>query len=117
MRDANMITLGLGTVQLGLPYGGKLKAAPSEEEVFEILQLALDSGIRFLDTARAYGESESRIGRFLEQHRRPEDLQISTKIPRTNSDVWSDADRFRLFVRNNLLESLQTLGLKQISLL
>lgn len=55
----------LGTVQLGLDYGvNNTKGKPSLEEAFEILTVAYDNGIRILDTAEAYGNSQEVIGKF-----------------------------------------------------
>lgn len=56
--------LGIGTVQFGLDYGVSNKGGRTREyEVCRILDLARDSGIRMLDTAAAYGESERVLGR------------------------------------------------------
>lgn len=50
--------LVLGTVQFGLDYGIRNnKGRPSLGEVFEILDLAYENGVRRLDTAEAYGQS------------------------------------------------------------
>ncbi len=58
--------LGLGTVQFGLDYGiantGGQVALP---EVAAILAEAAESGIRVLDTAAAYGDSEAVLGKCL----------------------------------------------------
>lgn len=57
--------LVLGTVQIGLPYGvNNLSGQPSKEEAFDMLNLAYDSGIRTLDTAESYGQSQLIIGAF-----------------------------------------------------
>jgi aryl-alcohol dehydrogenase-like predicted oxidoreductase len=50
----------------------------TEAEVDTLLNSALDEGITLIDTARAYGASEERIGRYL-CHRR-HDFILSTKI-------------------------------------
>jgi len=50
----------------------------TEEDVANLLNTALDSGINLIDTARGYGKSEDRIGKHL-SHRR-EDFILSTKI-------------------------------------
>lgn len=53
----------LGTVQLGLNYGiNNKQGKPSREEAFSILEEAQASGIKYLDTAAAYGDSEEIIG-------------------------------------------------------
>lgn len=55
--------LALGTVQFGLPYGvTNTVGQPSLVDIRRILEAALKSGIDTLDTARAYGDSERRLG-------------------------------------------------------
>lgn len=69
-----------GTVQLGLPYGAANSTGqPSEKEAIAMLAHAAGAGIRWLDTARAYGEAESRIGAAL---RRADccNLSVITKL-------------------------------------
>lgn len=58
--------LCLGTVQFGMHYGihNTLGRQPTEEEVFGILDAALDTGVRMFDTASAYGTSEDLLGRY-----------------------------------------------------
>lgn len=58
--------LCLGTVQFGMRYGihNTLGRQPTEEEVFGILDAALDTGICMFDTASAYGTSEELLGRY-----------------------------------------------------
>ena len=58
--------LGLGTVQFGLDYGvSNRQGRTPEPEVRRILELAAAGGVRVLDTAAAYGESEAVLGRCL----------------------------------------------------
>mgnify|MGYP000539449008 CR=1 FL=1 len=55
----------LGTAQFGLDYGiANKRGKVPKKEVFDILDYAWDKGIRFLDTAYLYGESEKLIGEF-----------------------------------------------------
>jgi aryl-alcohol dehydrogenase-like predicted oxidoreductase len=63
--------LGLGGGQMG---GGQL----DDRAVDRLLGLALDLGVNLVDTARGYGRSEARLGRFL-AGRRPA-LIVSTKV-------------------------------------
>lgn len=59
--------MALGTVQWGMPYGiGNATGPPSDTELSHMLRAAADLGIDTLDTARAYGNAESRIGTTLE---------------------------------------------------
>lgn len=54
--------LGLGTVELGMPYGIKQEAPPSRTEAIALLNHAVEKGITYFDTARAYGAAEECIG-------------------------------------------------------
>jgi len=55
--------LALGTVQFGLQYGIANQAGQmSRDQARSMLMLAADQGIDTLDTAIAYGESETRLG-------------------------------------------------------
>ncbi len=58
----------LGTAQLGMEYGrANTSGCPSEDEAMQILKTAVNLGVTHVDTARAYGDSERRIGLFLER--------------------------------------------------
>jgi len=63
--------IGLGAGKIGSP-----NLSDADAEI--VLNTALDSGINLLDTARGYGLSEERIGKFL-SHRR-KDFILSTKV-------------------------------------
>ena len=56
--------LGLGTVEIGLPYGIGVDTLPSDKEAERILKTAVDLGITYFDTARGYGVAEERLGKF-----------------------------------------------------
>lgn len=59
-------SLVLGTAQLGMSYGiANRTGAPSPAEAEALVLRAFSLGITSFDTARAYGESESRLGRAL----------------------------------------------------
>jgi aryl-alcohol dehydrogenase-like predicted oxidoreductase len=69
---------GLTVPALGFGAGVVGDPSLSEREAEELLNAVLDLGIDLVDTARSYGLSEERIGRFL-AHRRAE-FVLSTKI-------------------------------------
>jgi aryl-alcohol dehydrogenase-like predicted oxidoreductase len=53
----------LGTAQFGLDYGvSNGTGRVSDENLFDILQLAYSGGFEYLDTANVYGDAESRVG-------------------------------------------------------
>ena len=93
----------LGTVQFGMDYGiNNQSGRPSEQEVFAILDAAYDAGIRVLDTARDYGESEKVLGDYLKQS--PNKFQILSKFQLKDHTS----------IRERLEQSLSTLGLDHL---
>lgn len=102
--------LGLGTVQFGLDYGITNAAGrTSEVEVGRILRLAANNGIRVLDTAAGYGESETVLGRTLPA-RHP--FAIVTKTPARRKEENGDAYAER--VKATFRRSLARMGQKKI---
>lgn len=79
--------LWLGTVQIGLRYGLAARA-PEKAEAFALLDRAWEMGFRRFDTARAYGESEERIGRWMAA--RGHYPTIASKLPSLGSLADSD---------------------------
>jgi aryl-alcohol dehydrogenase-like predicted oxidoreductase len=81
--------LGLGTVELGMPYGLGRPAPPDDDSCIRLLRHAVDRGVSFIDTAAAYGRSEELIGRaFGGSTERP---VIATKVTMRDPDgaMWS----------------------------
>lgn len=63
MEDRDLVPLVLGTAQLGMNYGVANKVGkPDLREAVEIVRVAWESGVRFFDTAQAYGNSEKVLG-------------------------------------------------------
>ena len=57
--------ISLGTAQFGLDYGISNKSGKIEpKEVDKILSFAKKNGIKSIDTAQAYGESETVLGKY-----------------------------------------------------
>lgn len=107
MKESKLV---LGTVQFGLRYGiANTDGKPSAECVRQILQKAYDSGIRTLDTAAAYGESETVLGTELKQLGLSEKMMIVSKVPpvpENSSDV--DVEKFIMDSIEKSLVNLKT---------
>ena len=102
----------LGTVQLGMNYGiANQDGKPSEEKSFSILRSALEGGVNTLDTARAYGDSEQVIGRFLKTWD-GEMPNIVTKVPKLQGDTPKELEKF---VAESVEQSMQNLGVNKLS--
>jgi aryl-alcohol dehydrogenase-like predicted oxidoreductase len=73
-------SVALGTTKLGRNTGVKYPvdfALPSDQEVAALLESAYQLGVNLIDTAHAYGESERRLGPFIENHR--DEIVLCTK--------------------------------------
>ncbi|MDO6687079.1 MULTISPECIES: aldo/keto reductase [unclassified Agarivorans] len=71
-------TTGLQTSAIGYGAGAIGATEVSEGQAEALLNGALDLGINLIDTARGYGLSEERIGKYI-SHRR-DDYVLSTKV-------------------------------------
>ena len=96
--------LGLGTVQFGTDYGvSNQSGQTTPTEVGQILEFAADCGIHYLDTAPAYGNSESVLGQYLKPGHR---FRIVTKTNKIGKSQIDDSDielilaTFRLSLQN-----------------
>lgn len=71
----------LGTVQFGIQYGiSNTHGVPSDSELESIFSVASKLGIQQLDTAKAYGNAEERIGKLSNSK-----FDIITKFPNVDS--------------------------------
>jgi pyridoxine 4-dehydrogenase len=107
--------LGYGTMRLTGP--GFYGEPPNRSEALQILKDAINSGIRFLDTADYYGEDVTNrlISEALFPY--PADLVICTKVggARKSDKSWisfNSPENLRSSIENNL----KTLKLQQITL-
>ncbi|CAE20272.1 conserved hypothetical protein [Prochlorococcus marinus str. MIT 9313] len=81
------VQLSLGTAQFGLDYGVTNRTGQvPEDEVKSILLAAQRSEVRFLDTAQAYGDSESVLGRCLDPD---SSFCLISKLPAQTSDPYT----------------------------
>ena len=101
-----MNRLALGTVQFGLPYGVANQAGQvSRSEAKAMLQLALSNGIDTLDTAIAYGDSETCLGEVNTQG-----FKVVTKLP-VLPDSCTDVSGW---VKQQINASLSRLGVSEV---
>lgn len=98
-------TSSLQVSALGFGAGHIGSDGVTEREAHVLLDRALDLGVNFIDTARGYGLSEERIGRWLPAHR--DEVVLSTKV---GYGVEGAADWSAAAVTGGVDEALQTLG-------
>lgn len=115
-RIASRLTLG--GVQFGVAYGvANTHGCPDDDELNQMLELAVDAGVTTIDTARAYGQSESRIGHWL-QSRQESRLRVITKLDVLNT-LPPDAPQawVRAAVEASVFQSLAALRTTRIDTL
>ncbi len=68
----------MGSVQLGLAYGATNRTGkPERDSALRLVERAAESGVAGFDTARAYGDSEERLGDGLAGRRIPTVTKLS----------------------------------------
>ena len=109
--------IGLGAVELALDYGVPVAGEhlrPPEEHAARLLNQALDLGVNFIDTARAYGASEEIIGRALKGRRK--EYVLASKLAPIRDEGQSDRE-LREQVKGSVAGSLRMLQTDVIDLL
>lgn len=108
--------LVLGAVQLGLEYGvANRTGMPSRAEALRLVQRAADAGITNFDTARAYGDSEHRLGEALRSRKT---VRTITKLsPLSDLDSSATRENVRDAVDASIAQSLYALRREQIDCL
>jgi aryl-alcohol dehydrogenase-like predicted oxidoreductase len=78
MRSGRPADLIVGSVQLGLAYGAANRTGkPDRQTALRLVRRAVDAGVAGFDTARAYGDSEDRLGEALKGLRIPTVTKLS----------------------------------------
>lgn len=81
---------GLRISSIGM--GGIPLQRVSEQEAERIVNLALDQGINFFDSARGYTDSEAKFG-LVFSHRRQEAIIATKSMERTREGILEDIDK------------------------
>lgn len=101
--------LALGTVQLGTAYGiANNSGQPAIEEARKIISSAYQAGIRYFDTAQAYGSSEEVLGKILPAYA---DVKVISKFA-------PDLDYLKKNILDEAFEkTIETLGSKPFGMM
>jgi len=103
---SSTLKLALGTVQFGLPYGIANQDGQVTRTVAKtMLQLAAANAIDTLDTAIAYGESETCLGEVGTQ-----EFKLVTKLP----PVPDACDDITGWINDQILASLGRMGVSSV---
>jgi aryl-alcohol dehydrogenase-like predicted oxidoreductase len=115
---AQVSKIALGTMNFGPVIG--------RDDSFEILDLAVENGITFIDTADVYGgapwgdkpgQTESLVGEWLGERGNRDSLVIATKTFGTMGTGPNDRGLSAVHIRASVEASLQRLGTDRIDLM
>lgn len=109
MRGALMNTFDFGKTGLkatAVSFGALPVQRCNMEDGIKLLRQAYDGGIRFFDTARAYTDSEEKIGRALADVRH--DIVITSKSPANNgADYMKDLETSLKMLKTDYIDVYQ----------
>lgn len=112
--------IGLGTVKFGRNTQVKYPSAfelPSTKNIIELLELAQSLGINTLDTAPAYGTSETKLGELFKSTLDREDWVIITKAGEEFQNNQSLYNFEANYINNSINNSLRNLNTDFIDIL
>jgi aryl-alcohol dehydrogenase-like predicted oxidoreductase len=110
--------IGLGTTKLGRNTDVKYPkpfTLPAAERVQELIESALDLGVNLIDTAPAYGDSERRLGPYIETLR--DRLVVCTKAGGKYGNGRSTYDFSAAAIISSVEESLRRLRTDHLEIL
>lgn len=112
----NAAELVLGTAQLGLPYGvANRHGQPDGSHARLMLRAAVNAGVRWIDTAAAYGDAEARIGATLPNLGH---VRVVTKLlPLDDLSPTASLASVRAAVDNSVRRSCQALKTERLDVL
>lgn len=108
--------LVFGTVQLGLDYGVNNRSGrPGLVLAGEMLRTAVTNGVKYIDTARAYGASEAVVGAAFKGGWEGRASVITKLSPLSDCPENADLSWVRTAVDASVFESCYHLGVKVLS--
>lgn len=116
--DLTVSAIGLGTVKFGRNEGVRYPhsfALPTDQDILNLLSDAKELGINLLDTAPAYGTSETRLGSLLVGQR--EDWVLCSKAGEEFVEGNSFFDFSAKAIRHSVERSLKRLKTDYIDIL
>jgi len=114
-RNMKISRITLGTAQLGLQYGIANKdGKPDLNKCLRILKYAFMNKINCIDTASCYGDSELRLGHFLNNYVKDKPIKIVTKTPSVDHENGDSFEQIYEKMKTNLAASKERLCLGSI---
>ncbi len=117
-KELSISRVGIGTVQFGMKYGiHNATGQVSYLQIVKILQIALEHGVNFIDTAPIYGESEELIGKAIKELGAAGRFVVCTKLDIPESVEQASDGEILSVVKTCLSRSLERLGCQAVPLL
>lgn len=108
----------LGTAQFGLKYGiSNINGKPDKNQVNTFVKTAIANGVQYLDTARAYGDSEHVLGEALSGGWESRAKIITKLSPLNDCPVDASSSIVSAYVEQSIYKSCQALRVKSIDVL
>ena len=108
----------LGGAQFGLNYGiANTAGRPSQSLIDALIHTAIANGVQFIDTARAYSDSEKSIGTALSDGHRSRVTVVTKLSPLDDCPRDATPDVVRVFVERSVYQSCHALGVAKIDVL
>lgn len=110
--------LVLGGAQFGLNYGiANKNGMPPIQLAHSLIKSAVHCGVSYVDTAHAYGNSESVIGELIQSGWRGRFKIITKLAPLSDLDASADHSMVRAHVQASVFRSCALLGTKALDVL
>lgn len=108
----------LGTAQFGLDYGiANQTGRPGQNVVNSLVRTAIANGVGYLDTARAYGDSETALGKALAGGWGSR-VKVVTKLsPLDDCAGGASPEVARVFAERSVYRSCHALGMSRLDVL
>lgn len=105
MREVTLGKTGITVPQNG--FGALPVQRVTKEEAVELLRNAYKGGMRFFDTARAYSDSEEKLGEAIQEMNRDE-IYIATKtMAQTVEEFWKDLETSLKLLKTDYVDIYQ----------
>lgn len=110
--------LVLGAAQLGMNYGiSNHRGQPSQTLATQIIKTAIANGVEYIDTARAYGNSEEVVGKALSEGWQGRVKVITKLSPLDECLDTTDAEVISARVDVSVFQSCMALNVKSLDVL
>ncbi len=105
MKEIILGSTGIKVIQNG--FGALPIQRVTIDEAIKILRKAYDGGMRFFDTARAYSDSEEKLGKALSIYPRDSYFLATKTMAKTPEKFWKQLDTSLKLLKTNYIDIYQ----------